>query len=90
MVGRRRMRTIHRDDINAAQHLVQRIPIGCFQFGLGLGMNRLAVVIMNAQSESTGAARHGGANPAHADNAKSLAIDPVPQHACWRPARPFT
>ena len=53
-------------------------------------MDRLAVVIMDAEAEAARPARHCAADPAHADNAEPLAIDPVAKHAGRCPASPFT
>ena len=44
---------------------------------------------MDAESEAARPARHRTADPAHADDAEPLAIDPVAKHAGRRPAGPF-
>ncbi len=44
---------------------------------------------MHRQAKTFGTARQCPADAPHANNAKPLAPDTMPQHGCWRPATPF-
>ncbi len=88
MIGRRRMRTVHRDDVHPRQHLVEAFPIGRAEL---LGDNRrhgTAVVIVDLQTEGARPAGHGLADAAHADDAEPLAADSVAEHPGRRPSLP--
>ena len=77
--GCRRRRAIDRDNIHASQHLIEAVPVGRFQLFLNLCADALAVVIMDRQTESLGAAGNGCADAAHTDNTQTLAPDTAPQ-----------
>ena len=89
MEGRRRRRAIDRDDVHAGQHLVEAFPIGRLQLVLDGRQHAVAVVIVDRQAEGLGAARHRGADAAHADDAEALAPDAPAEHPGRRPAGPF-
>ena len=88
MKRRRRVRTIHRDDVHPRQHLVEAFPIGRAQLFGDARRHRPAVVIVDREAERPRAARHGLADAAHADDAETLAPDAVAEHPGRRPARP--
>ncbi len=50
---------------------------------------RCRLSIMDGEPKARACARHGLADASHADDAKRLAPDPVPEHARWTPADPF-
>ena len=86
MRGRRR--AIDRNDVHAGQHLVEAVPVGRLQLVLRLRVDPVAVVIVDRQAEGLGAAGHGGADAAHADDAEPLAADALAEHPGRRPAPP--
>ena len=89
MEGRRRRGAVDRDDVHAGQHLVEALPVGRLQLVLDGGQHALAVVVVDRQAEGLGAARHRGADAAHADDAEPLAPDAPAEHPGRRPAGPF-
>ena len=74
------MRTVDRHDVHAREHLIEAVPIGGTEFALDLRVHGFSVVIVDLQAEGLGAARHGLADAAHADDAKPLAPDAMSQH----------
>ena len=88
MERRRRMRRMDGDDVHPRQHLVQALPMaGAKRLLLHLA-KPLTVIIVNVEPEGLGAPRDRLADPAHADDAQSLAGDPRPQKGRRGPALP--
>ena len=83
------MRAVHRDDVHARQHLVEALPVGRLELALDLGMDALAVVIVDRKAEAARAARQRLADAAHADDAHALAQQPGAQHRGRAPAGPL-
>ena len=83
------MRAVDGDDVHARQHLVEAVPIGRLERLLDVRLHAPAVVIVDLEAERLGAARHGLADPPHADDAEPLAVDAMPEHPGGRPALPF-
>jgi hypothetical protein len=88
MEGGGRGRAVDRDDVDARQHLVEAVPVGGLELIFGGRIDTAAVVIMDRQAEGLGAAGHGGADAAHADDAEPLAANAVAEHPGRRPALP--
>ena len=88
MIGRRRARAVNRDEIHMRQHLVQALPPGRLELGLGFLVQAVPVVIVDGEAEAPRPARDGLADPPHADDAEALAPDAMAQHRGGRPALP--
>ena len=89
VVGRGRMRAIHRDDVDLGQHLVEIFPIGRLKLLLDHRVGRFAIVVVDFEAEGAGAARHRLSDAAHADDAEALAENAPPEHPGRRPAGPL-
>src|SRR5260370_30488684 len=90
MEGRGRMRAVHRHDVHARQQLVEAFPVGRLELALDLGMDALAVVIMDGEAEASRTARQCLTDPPHADDAHALAQEAGTQHRGRTPAGPFS
>ena len=69
------MGAIDRDDVHVREHLIEALPIGRLETAFKLGMDAPAVVIVDRQAEAARAAGERRADPAHADDAQSLAAE---------------
>ena len=65
------MRTIHRNDVHASEHLVKRCPVGRFERFLDRDGDGPPVMIVNLQAESLGPIRESLADAAHAHDLPS-------------------
>src|SRR5579871_183820 len=89
VIGRRRVWTIHRDDVHAGEHLIEALPVIGIELFLDARRKPAAVVIVDLQTEGAGPARHGLADAAHADDAEPLAPDALAEHPGRCPSRPI-
>ena len=89
MKRRRRMRAVHGNDIHARQHLVGTLPVGGLELALDVGVDALAIVVMDCEAEAAGTARQRLADAPHADDAHALALQTRAQHRGRTPAAPF-
>src|SRR3974390_450283 len=89
VIGRRRMRTVDRDDVHTGKHLVEALPISGVELFLDSRRHPAAVVVMDLQTEGARSARHCLADPSHTDDAEPLAPDAVAEHPGWSPAAPM-
>jgi len=86
VIGGRRVRAVHRNDVHPGQHLVEALPIGRLQLLGDARADRFSVVVVDLQAERPGAAGDRLADPAHADDSQPLAGDTAAHHPGGRPA----
>ena len=89
VIGRGRVRAVDRDDVHARQHLVEAFPVGGIELALDIGVQALAVVIVDGKAETSRAPGQRLADAAHADDAHALAQEPCAQHRGRTPAAPL-
>ena len=79
-------RAMQRQKIGNRQQALKRAVIDCALFHLG--RQTVLIVIMDFHIQATRVARHHLTNPAHTDNAKTLASDLLADHEGGRPEVP--
>src|SRR5258708_33007972 len=89
VICRRRMRAIHREDVDPRQHLVEALPISCFELLLDLVRHAAAVVVVDRQAEAARAAGDRLADGAHDEEAEPLAPQTMAEPEGWAPALPL-
>jgi hypothetical protein len=86
VVGRRRVRTVDRHDVDPCQHLVEGFPVGGVERALDRCRDPAPVVVVDLKAESPGALGQRLADPPHADDAEALTGDPSAEHPGRRPS----